>query len=120
MGISPSRILMITMTIATALAAFAGVLIAPTGLFTTPSSWGNWLLVVMVIVVIGGLGSIKGSIVGAAIIAFVEALCIYDPLKLFGTGAAYLINTFVLLAMVIVLIAKPAGLFGTLFEEEKL
>lgn len=120
MGISPSRILMITMTIATALAAFAGVVTAPTGLFTTPSTWGNWLLLVMVIVVIGGLGNIKGSIVGAAIIAFVEALCIYDPLKLFGSGAAYLINMFVLLAMVIVLIVRPAGFFGTLFEEERL
>jgi branched-chain amino acid transport system permease protein len=120
MGISPSRILTITMTIATALAAFAGVVVAPTGLFQTPATWGNWLLVVMVIVVIGGLGSIKGSIVGAAVVAFVEALCIYDPLKLFGYGAAYLMSTFVLLAMVIVLIVRPAGLFGTLFEEEKL
>jgi branched-chain amino acid transport system permease protein len=120
MGISPSRILTITMTITTALAAISGVLVAPTGLFHTPATWGTWLLVVMVIVVIGGLGSIKGSIVGAAVVAFVEALCIYDPLKLFGSGAAYLMSTFVLLAMVIVLIVRPAGLFGTLFEEEKL
>jgi branched-chain amino acid transport system permease protein len=120
MGISPSRILTITMTITTALAAISGVLVAPTGLFHTPATWGTWLLVVMVIVVIGGLGSIKGSIVGAAVVAFVEALCIYDPLELFGSGAAYLMSTFVLLAMVIVLIVRPAGLFGTLFEEEKL
>jgi branched-chain amino acid transport system permease protein len=120
MGMNPSRILMITMTITTALAAIAGVLIAPDRLFTSPSVWGNTLLTIMVIVVIGGLGSIKGSIIGAALIALVEALCIYDPLKLFGYGAAYLIYLFVLLAMVIVLIVRPAGLFGTLFEEEKL
>jgi branched-chain amino acid transport system permease protein len=120
MGINPSRILTITMAITTALAAISGVLVAPTGLFHTPATWGNWLLVVMVIVVIGGLGSIKGSIVGAAVVALVEALCIYDPLKLFGYGAAYLMSTFVLLAMVVVLIVRPAGLFGTLFEEEKL
>jgi branched-chain amino acid transport system permease protein len=120
MGISPSRILMITMTIATALAAIAGIVIAPAGSFTSPSTWANTLLLVMVIVVIGGLGSIKGSIIGAAVIALVEALCIYDPLGLFGSGAAYLINTLVLLAMVIVLVVRPGGLFGTLFEEEKL
>jgi branched-chain amino acid transport system permease protein len=120
MGMNPSKILMITMTITTALAAIAGVLIAPDRLFINPSVWGNTLMSVMVIVVIGGLGSIKGSIIGAALIALVEALCIYDPLKLFGYGAAYLIYTFVLLAMVIVLIARPAGLFGKLFEEEKL
>jgi branched-chain amino acid transport system permease protein len=120
MGMSPSRILMITMTIATALAAVAGVMIAPDGLFTSPVTWANTLLTVMVIVVIGGLGSIKGSIVGAVVVALVEALCVYDPLKLFGYGASYLINSFVLLAMVIVLIARPAGLFGKVFEEEKL
>ena len=120
MGMNPSRILMITMTITTALAAVAGVMIAPDGMFGNPSAWGSTLLTVMVVVVIGGLGSIKGSIIGAAVVALVEAVCIYDPLKLFGYGAAYLIYSFVLLAMVIVLIARPAGLFGTLFEEEKL
>lgn len=120
MGMNPSRILMITMGLATALAAVAGIVIAPDQMFTSPAVWGSTLLTVMVIVVIGGLGSIKGSIIGAAIIALVEALCIYDPLKLFGYGASYLIHSFVLLAMVIVLIARPAGLFGTLFEEEKL
>lgn len=120
MGMNPSRILMITMTITTAMAAIAGVLIAPDGVFTNPSVWGSTLLIVMVVVVIGGLGSIKGSIIGAAVIALVEAVCIYDPLKLFGYGAAYLIHSFVLLAMVIVLVVRPAGLFGTLFEEEKL
>lgn len=120
MGMNPTRILMVTMTIATALAAVAGVVIAPDQLFTDPHVWGPTLMTVMVVVVIGGLGSIKGSIVGAAVIALVEALCIYDPLHLFGLGAAYLIHSFVLLSMVIVLIARPAGLFGTLFEEEKL
>ena len=120
MGMNPSKILMITMTIATALAAVAGVVIAPDQLFTDPHVWGPTLMTVMVVVVIGGLGSIKGSIVGAAVIALVEALCIYDPLHLFGLGAAYLIHSFVLLSMVIVLVVRPAGLFGTLFEEEKL
>ena len=120
MGMNPSRVLMITMTITTALAAIAGILIAPDRVFINPSVWGNTLMSVMVVVVIGGLGSMKGSIIGAALIALVEALCIYDPLKLFGYGAAYLIYLFVLLAMVIVLIARPAGLFGTLFEEERL
>jgi len=120
MGISPSRILLITMAIATGLAGVAGVVLAPEGVFTSPSKWGALLLSVMVIVVIGGLGSLKGSIIGAFIVAFVEALCIQDPLKLFPYGAAYMTSSFVLLAMVIVLIVRPAGLFGTMFEEEKL
>ena len=120
MGMNPSRILMITMTITTALAAVAGVMIAPDQMFINPAVWGSTLLTVMVVVVIGGLGSIKGSIVGAAVVALVEALCIYDPFTLFSRGANYLTHSFILLAMVIVLAVRPAGLFGTLFEEEKL
>ncbi len=120
MGISPAKVLMITIVIAAALAGVSGVLIAPLGYFSSPHKWGSLLMLLMVIVVIGGLGSIKGSIIGALIVAFVEELCIYDPLKLFGYGAAYLLNGFVMLAMVIVLVVRPAGLFGTLFEEEKL
>ncbi len=119
MGMSASRILMMTMGIATFLAAVAGVVMAP--LITMyPSMWGSPLMTMMVIVVLGGLGSIKGSIIGAFIIAFVAGVCVLDPLSLFGGGGAYLNSSFILLAMVIVLIVRPGGLFGVMFEEERL
>jgi branched-chain amino acid transport system permease protein len=70
---------------------------------------------IMVIVVLGGLGSIKGSIIGAFIIALVEQLSIF----LLPEGG-YLVDTFVLLAMVIVLVVRPGGLFGIILEEERL
>ena len=119
MGISASRVLMITMGIATALAAIAGVVMAP---LTTiaPGMWGPPLMTVMVVVIIGGLGSIKGSIIGAFILGLVSAVSVIDPLALLRGGGAYLNMTFTLAAMVIVLIVRPSGLFGTLFEEEKL
>jgi branched-chain amino acid transport system permease protein len=119
MGINVPRTLMITMGIASGLAAVAGAVRAP---LTTiyPSMWNNPLLIVLVVVVIGGLGSIKGSIIGAFIIAFVGALTAIDPLGILGGGGVYLNLTFTLLAMVVVLIVRPAGLFGTLFEEERL
>jgi len=119
MGISASRVLMITMGIASALAAIAGVVMAP---LTTivPGMWGSPLMTTMVVVIIGGLGSIKGSIIGAFILGFVEALSVVDPLVLLRGGGAYLNMTFILAVMVIVLIVRPSGLFGTLFEEEKL
>jgi len=119
MGISASRVLMITMGIATGLAAIAGVVMAP---LTTivPSMWGPPLTTIMAVVIIGGLGSIKGSIIGAFILGFISAASVVDPLGLLGSGGAYLSITFILAAMVIVLIVRPSGLFGTLFEEEKL
>jgi branched-subunit amino acid ABC-type transport system permease component len=53
-------------------------------------------------------------------LGFVSALSVIDPLAILGGGGAYLNLTFILAAMVIVLIVRPSGLFGTLFEEEKL
>lgn len=114
MGISPSRTLMITMGVATALAAVAGIAMAPIWTLT-PTMWTSPLLITMVIVVLGGLGSIKGSIIGAFIVGFVQILVVA-----LLPGGGYLNLTFVLLAMVIVLIVRPGGLFGTVFEEERL
>jgi branched-chain amino acid transport system permease protein len=70
---------------------------------------------VLVIVVLGGLGSVKGSIIGAFIIALVEvSVAILMP------QYAYLRVVFAILAMIIVLIVRPGGLFGVIFEEERL
>jgi branched-chain amino acid transport system permease protein len=114
MGISISRILLITMGMATFLGAIAGVTMAPS-IIITPTLWSPPLVTVMVIVVLGGLGSIKGSIIGAFIIGFVETLVLLTI-----SGGGYLATTFVLLAMVIVLVVRPGGLFGIMFEEERL
>jgi len=114
MGISVSRILLITMGIATLLAAIGGILLAPTR-GVNPGMWGDPMVITMVIVVLGGLGSVKGSIIGAFIIALVEQLSTF----MLPEGG-YLIDTFVLLTMVIVLIVRPGGLFGIVLEEERL
>jgi len=114
MGISVPRTLMITMGIATALAAVAGITVAP--LWTVyPYMWTPTLVTVMVIVVLGGLGNIKGSFIGAFIIALVENLVVF-----FLPAGSYLKTAFVLLVMVIVLVVRPGGLFGIVFEEERL
>jgi len=114
MGISVPRTLMITMGIATALAAVAGIAVAP--LWTVyPYMWTPPLVTVMVIVVLGGLGNIKGSFIGAFIIALVETLVVF-----FLPAGSYLKTAFVLLVMVIVLVVRPGGLFGIVFEEERL
>jgi len=114
MGIDVSRILLIVMGLASGLAAIAGVLVAPT-LVLEPHMWMPPFIMMMAIIVLGGLGSIKGSFVGAFILALTEVLVVY----LLPTGA-FLKGAFALAVMVGVLVFRPEGLFGVVFEEERL
>ena len=114
MGISVPRTLMITMGIATALAALAACLIGSLWI-TYPMAWMSPLTTVLVIVVLGGLGSIKGSVIGAYIIALAELLA-YS----FLPSGPFLAKPFTLLVLIIVLVVRPGGLFGIILEEERL
>ena len=113
MGINVARIGMITMAIAVALAAIAGALVAP--LFTlTPYMWMHPLVMVLAVVVLGGLGSIKGSLVGALILGFTETLVVFlVPMGSFLKGAV------ALAIMLVIILIRPEGLFGVSFEEER-
>lgn len=113
MGINVARIGMITMAIAVVLAAIAGALVAP--LFVlTPYMWMHPLVMVLAVVVLGGLGSIKGSFVGALILGFTETLVVFlVPMGAFLKGAV------ALAIMLIVILIRPEGLFGVSFEEER-
>lgn len=114
MGIKVSQIYMVTMGIAAALAAICGAVVAP--LFVVyPYMWTHPLTMVMAIVVLGGLGSVKGSFIGALIIAFAETLVVF-----LVPAGAYLKGAVALLVMVIILLVRPEGLFGVVFEEERL
>ena len=114
MGINVSMILFTVMGIAAGLAAVAGVLVAPTLILEPRMLWPPFVMV-MAIITLGGLGSVKGAVVGAFILALVEVLVVF----LLPTGA-FLKGAFALLVMVIVLIVRPEGLFGVVFEEERL
>ena len=114
MGINVPRTLLITMGIGTALAAVAAVLMASVWVFY-PYAWMVPLTMVLAIVVLGGLGSIKGSVIGAFIIALVGTLVVF-----LLPEQGYMKMAFALLAMVIVLVVRPGGLFGVVFEEERL
>ena len=97
--------LMITLTYAfgAALAAFAGVLAAPV-YQVTPLMGQNLIIVVFAVVVIGGMGSIMGSILTGLGLGVIEGLT-----KVFWPEAS---STVVFFIMVIVLLIRPAGLFG--------
>jgi branched-chain amino acid transport system permease protein len=113
MGMNVNRIAMVTVAISVALAAIAGVLATPITV-VHPTMWLDPLIIILAIVVLGGLGSLKGSFVGAFILAFAEAITVFN-----WPHVAFLNRVVALAVMVVVLLARPEGLFGVAFEEER-
>jgi branched-chain amino acid transport system permease protein len=113
MGMNESRVTMITMGISVGLAALTGAVIAPLTTLS-PFMWTHPLIMVLAVVVLGGLGSIKGSFVGAYILGFAEALVVF-----LAPMGAYLKGSVALSIMILVLLIRPEGLFGVAFEEER-
>ena len=102
-GVNVPRMITLTYAAGVALAAFAGVLAAPI-YSVNPNMGANFIITVFAVVVIGGMGSILGSIVTGFGLGIVEGLT-----KVFYPQAS---ATVIFVVMVIVLLAKPAGLFG--------
>jgi branched-chain amino acid transport system permease protein len=102
-GINVPRMVMLTYGFGAALAAFAGVLAAP--IYNVSPQMGSELIVVVfAVVVIGGMGSILGAIVTGFGLGIIEGLT-----KVFFPEAS---NTVIFVIMAIVLLIRPAGLFG--------
>ena len=104
MGIKVSNIYLITVALASALAGIAGIFIGARELMTP--TLGNWpLLKAFIIVVFGGLGSVKGTILASFIVAQVE---VFTALYL----GIYWIGPTLFIFMMVGLILKPEGLCG--------
>jgi branched-chain amino acid transport system permease protein len=103
-GINVPRMITLTYGFGVALAAFAGVMAAPI-YQVSPQMGGDLIIVVFAVVVIGGMGSIMGSIVTGFGLGVIEGLT-----KVFYPEAS---NTVIFIIMAIVLLIRPAGLFGT-------
>jgi branched-chain amino acid transport system permease protein len=102
-GINVPRMITLTFGFGVALAAFAGVMAAPI-YQVNPLMGADIIIVVFAVVVIGGMGSIMGSILTGFGLGVVEGLT-----KYFYPEAS---NTVIFVVMVIVLMFRPAGLFG--------
>ena len=102
-GINVPLMVMLTFGFGTGLAAFAGVLAAPI-IQVNPLMGSNLIIVVFAVVVIGGMGSIMGSILTGLGLGLIEGMT-----KVFYPEAS---ATVVFVIMVIVLLVRPAGLFG--------
>ena len=102
-GINVPRMMTLTYGAGVALAAFAGVLAAPI-YSVNPQMGSNLIIIVFAVVVIGGMGSILGSVVTGFGLGIVEGLT-----KVWYPEAS---STVIFVVMAIVLLARPAGLFG--------
>src|SRR6266576_2015368 len=102
-GINVPRMITLTYGFGVALAGLAGVMAAPI-YNVSPQMGANLIIVVFAVVVIGGMGSIMGAIVTGFGLGIIEGLT-----KVFFPEAS---NTVIFIIMAIVLLLKPAGLFG--------
>lgn len=103
LGINVPLLVTLTYGFGVALAAFAGVLAAP-AFQVSPLMGSNLIIVVFAVVVIGGMGSILGAIVTGLGLGLIEGLCklVWPPVS----------ATVVFAIMAVVLLLRPAGLFG--------
>ncbi|HXL64782.1 MAG TPA: branched-chain amino acid ABC transporter permease [Xanthobacteraceae bacterium] len=102
-GINVPRMVTLTYGFGVGLAALAGVMAAPI-YNVSPQMGSDLIIVVFAVVVIGGMGSIMGAIVTGFALGIVEGLT-----KVFYPEAS---NTVIFVIMAIVLLVRPAGLFG--------
>lgn len=104
MGIPVERTYLVAMALSTALAAAAGALVGP---FLTVNPEMGWspLLVAFTIVVLGGLGSLWGTIAAAFIVAYAEMLTAFLISPQLRDAATFAI-------MILTLVFRPHGLFG--------
>ena len=103
-GIDVSHVYAVTFGLGTACLAVAACLLMPT-FYVTPRVGNAFVLVAFTIVVLGGMGSILGALLGGLIIGVVESLCgLYLGESLGQIG--------IFLIFILVLLVRPTGLFG--------
>lgn len=98
-----------TWLIAGAMAGVAGIFLGSTN-GATPTMWLSPLAIAFIVVVVGGIGSIKGSVVGAYLIGYLEQLTV----ELAGTGFRSIPP---LILLLLFMLFMPQGLFGREFHE---
>ncbi len=104
MGINVPRIFMLTFAVGSALVGLAGCIMLP--LYSTfPTVGLNFVLIAFVIVVLGGMGSMEGALLGGICIGLVQSFSGYYIAPAFG-------QMFYFLLFLLVLVLRPAGLMG--------
>jgi branched-chain amino acid transport system permease protein len=104
MGINVPRLFLLTFAGGSALVGLAGCIMLP--LYSTfPTVGGNFILIAYVIVVLGGMGSMEGALLGGICIGLVQSLSSYYVAPAYG-------QMFYFVVFLLVMIFRPDGLFG--------
>ena len=119
LGVNVDRLFMLVFGFGAMLAGFAGVMAAPI-LSVEPGMGDNLLILAFVVIVIGGIGSVRGAFIAALLVGLVETLgrslvpdllrLVLDPSAARQAGAA-LASMLVYVVMALILAVKPSGLF---------
>jgi len=114
MGINTERLYMLTMGISASFAAIAGIFIASSSVGVAATSmWLEPLAMSFAIVILGGLGSVKGTVIGGFIIGYAQIAVTYLVPK-----GGMIITAVPFTIMVLVMFIRPKGLFGKRVEME--
>ena len=103
-GINVSRVVMMTMGISALLAGVAAVLFAPVYI-VSPTEW-SILFRAFPVIILGGLGSLRGMLAASFLIAGIEKIVEYT------IGGGHIVPTITFSLMLIILLVRPSGLFG--------
>jgi len=103
-GVNPARIYAITFALGAAITAIAGSLLSMS-FSVFPAMGGDYLLFSFFIVVVGGMGDLPGALVGGFILGILQSLVT----NFIGAGLNYIV---IFLVLYIMLITRPAGIFG--------
>jgi branched-chain amino acid transport system permease protein len=103
-GINVSRVVMMSMGISALLAGVAAILFAPVYI-VSPVQW-SILFRAFPVIILGGLGSLRGMLVASFVIAGIEKIVE------FTIGGGYIVPTITFSLMLIILLVRPSGLFG--------
>ena len=121
MGIPVDRIISLVFVLGTMLAAAAGFLYALKYAAIKQPADTSWTLLglkAFVAAVVGGIGNLKGATVGGFLIAFIEAFSAYGGQQLGWDRISALTDVFVFALLIVVLLVKPTGLFGSVVREK--
>jgi branched-chain amino acid transport system permease protein len=106
LGINTDAVIMLTFAVASALAGVAGVLVGLAYTAVSPFMGINMAVKGLAIMLVGGLGSIYGAMVGGLLLGIVEVLCVAYAASSYRDAVAFGL-------MIVILIVRPRGLFAT-------
>jgi branched-chain amino acid transport system permease protein len=106
LGINTDAVIMLTFAVASGLAGVAGVLVGLAYTAVSPFMGINMAVKGLAIMLVGGLGSVYGAMVGGLLLGIVEVLCVAYAASSYRDAAAFGL-------MIVILIVRPRGLFAT-------